>query len=120
MYLGTWGSLLQSAIRDEEAFGNQYWSGMLHNWMISVPDMAVRCSSDPSILVSFFEKVAMLVPKGKSIALGGGLVRSFRPMIVELVNTYLPQTPILLAPDASTALSASRLGLIGVTRGRHS
>lgn len=114
IYLGTWGSLLQSAIRDTRAFCRRYWSGTLHKWIMSFPDMAARHSKDPSILPSFFKEAAGHIPKGKSVALCGGILRSSRSLILDLVNTYLPETTTIIAPDASTALAAARLGVLSV------
>lgn len=116
VYLGTWGSLLQSAIRDVKAFRRQYWSGLLHKWIISIPDMASHYAKDPNILNDFVKDLAVYIPKGKSVAFCGGLVKSSRVNILELVSRYLPATPTVIAPDASTALAAARLGLI--TSGR--
>lgn len=112
VYLGTWGSVLQSGIQDTRAYSRRYWSGTLHKWIVSVPDMASRYANDPSVLVHFFEKVAEHISKGERVTLCGGLLRSSRSYVLDLANTYLPETSISIVPDVSTALAAARLGLI--------
>ncbi len=114
VYLGTWGSLLQTWILSSKAYCRSLWSGDLHTWMISVPDFAQRYRQDTQVLTLFLSEVATRLPKGASLGISGGLLRSKRPEILNLTRHFLPDSRLILAPDNSTAIGAARLGLIAL------
>ena len=114
IYLGTWGSLLQTKIENSVCYSSQYFCGEVHRWLISTPNFIEKCIEDKSELNEFFRKASQVVPPQGTIAVCGGLLKAFRADVLELCKTYFAGKNTTFAPDISTAFASAKLARIAL------
>lgn len=109
IYLGSWGSLLESSIRSDIDYSIQYHSGILNNWLISIPDFITRVTANEKELDNLFISVKNLTNINCKIAICGGLAKKKRDYIQFLVNTHLAKRQVVFASEKGGAFGACRL-----------
>jgi len=112
VYLGTWGSLLCSRLKNVEDYKLNYHSGQVHKWLISIPNFINECQHDLSSLESLFAEVFAKTEDNCSIAVCGGLTKAYARNITELAQKYWGNRNYTVSPIKNSTIGAYKLGAI--------
>ena len=109
IYLGSWGSLLQSKIRTIEDYNIQYYSGLLNNWLVSIPDFIAKVTANIQELDNLFLTIQKIINQRCKVAICGGLTKAKKEYIQFLIDTHFRKEQAIIVTEKEGAFGAFRL-----------
>ena len=109
IYLGSWGSLLQSKIRTIEDYNIHFYSGVLNNWLVSIPDFIAKVTTNVQELDNLFLTIQKIINQQCKVAICGGLTKAKKEYLQFLIGTYFRNGQAIIVTEKEGAFGAFRL-----------